>query len=260
MDIDIDSVQVTASSGSETVKRIRDRKSYSKWTSDGSSDATTETITIDFNSQRTFDRMHLIRHNWKSFTVQYWNGSAFVDFANVVTKEGTQATISETTNAKTTNYYEFDSVTAEIVRVQVTETQTADAEKYLYQMLLTEEQGTFTGYPQFTPNFQVKRLAKELLSGRPKFSDFDEVSKFTLTFQYYPSANDHALLLSLWENREEFFFWPCGGDETQFRYPLKGTRLQDIYLVQIEGNYAPWFEQNVYELCPSGSVTFAEVG
>ena len=260
MDIDNDSVQITASSGSTTANRIRDRKSYSRWSSSGSSDATTETITINPNAQRTIDRLHLIRHNWKAFNVQYWNGSSYVDFSNVVTAEGTQASITETDNAKETSYYEFDAVTTDLVRVQIETTQTVDAEKTLFSMLLTEEEGTFVGYPVFKPFFHVKRISKELLSGRPKFSDLDQAAKFSLTFTRYPPVNDWAILLSLWEGRKEFLFWPCGGDESQFRFELKGTRLEDIFLVQFESDFSPWFDQNVYDMAPNASVTLVEVG
>lgn len=251
LDIDFESVSITATSNAPFITKIQDRKPYTRWISSGTDDTTTEEIIVDFGVERTIDRLHLIDHNWKEFNIQYWNGSIYTDFSTA---------ISETVNADKTTYFEFNSVDTQLIRLQAIKSQVVDAEKYLYQLLATAELGTFVGYPTFTPNFQVKRASKELVSGRKKYSNFDQAAFFTLTFNRYPPANDHSILLSLFENRQEFYFWPCGGDETQFRFALNGTRLEDIYLCVIDGQYSPWFDNNVYNLSPNASVRLTEVG
>jgi hypothetical protein len=258
-DIDVEACTVTVSSGSSGKDRIRDRKNTTRWVSVSSNDATTETITIDLGSSQSINRIVLVKNNFKAFNVQYWNGSAYVDFSSVVTKEGTQSTITETTNAKTTNYYEFAIVSAQLVKVTITTTQTVDAQKYAYQVIITEEIGTLTGYPNHAREFSPITSKKTTLSGKSKYSIFGEQYSCNLGFNFYPTAADHAIILSLWEGLTEFIIYPCGGNEDQFRFKTKGDRLEDIYLVFFDGGWTPNYADNVYVLPLNYNVRLVEV-
>jgi len=103
-----------ASSGDPSAGFILDRNNFTVWRSVGSDDTTTETITVTLSSSQTFNRLFLLRHNFKEFTVKYWNGFSFVNFVNVVGINGIATSgISETVYALGSSYYEFDSVTTD---------------------------------------------------------------------------------------------------------------------------------------------------
>ena len=244
-DIDDDNVIITASSGEATKNNIRDRVRYLKWISIGSDDVTTETLEIDFGALYDIDRLLLVKHNFKNFQVEYDN-SGWTDFANVVTKEGTQANIQETGNTKVNSYYEFDSVNTQKIRISMDTTLVVDDEKELFEVVATEEIGTFTGYPQNSQSFSRNAIRKQTARGRVKYSILDESYTTSLTFDKYPTAVDHTTVLTLWNDLKEFLIYPCGGNEDQFRFEEKGYRLEDIYLVWFSDNFNPNYEQNVY--------------
>lgn len=258
-DIDNASCLVSVTTNSAHRNNLRDRKTYTRWTSSGSNDATTETITIDFGASYAIDRLLLVKNNFKAFTVQYWNGSAWTDFASVVTKEGTQATVTETTNTKTTNYYEFTEVTTDQIKVTITTTQTANAEKYVGEVIATKEVGTLTGYPVQTLGFEKNQIKKETLGGRPKFSILDESFSTTFDFTNYPTAADHTIIQTLWDGNEEFLIYPCGGNAAQFRFSRKGSRLEDVFLVWFDSAFEPNFTSNVYTLGLNYQIKLVEV-
>lgn len=258
-DIDYDGVLIEASTGVSLRNVVRDRRRYGKWESVGSSDATTEYLIVYFDEAKTIDRLILVGHNFKAFTAQYYDGSAWQDFSSVVTKEGSHATISETDNEKTTSYYEFSSVSAERVKVTITATQTADAEKSLRELIVTEEIGTFEGWPTFEPSFDYNQIEKKSGRGRSKYTLFDESFSCRLVFKGYQKEDDHALVQTLWQGMKEFLIYPCGGDASQFNFQEMGNRLEDIFLVWFTESLSPTYTMGVYSLGLNYDVRLGEV-
>lgn len=259
-DIDDENASASVSSGTATRTYARNRKRYLRWESSGSDDLTTETYELNFGDSYDIDRLILNRHNFKAFTVEYWNGAAWTDFANVVTKEGTQATVTETVNTKTTSYYEFDSVNTEKIRLSIDTTQTVDAEKYIYELIATEEIGTLVGYPIYSGTFAKRRALKQAFTGRQAQSIMGESYRGSLAFNFYPVEADHLVIKELWELDKEFLIYPCGANEDQFRYTtMIGNRLRDIFLVNFISDLTPIYERNVYINALNYSVNLSEV-
>lgn len=258
IDVDWPSVSATASSGAVSAENVRNRIFYKKWKSIGSDDSTQETLTVTMPSKE-FSRIMLRNNNFKLFNVQYWNGATFTDFTGVVGLDGAISGINETVNARTTNYYEFDAVTSTIIRITIDTTQTVDAEKFLSDLFIMNEIGTFETYPTLVPSFDKKRIEKKTLRGKSKFSTMDEIYSSALTFNRFGFTNDIALVKTLWERYQEFLIWHSGGDESQFRFPIKGTRNDDIYLVSIDSDSKAWFDANTYVLGVNESIRFTEV-
>jgi len=128
---------VSATTNDSAAKFMLDISKYTRWESIGSNDTIIETLTINLKSSETLDRLILIEHNFKSFTVKYNGGS---DFTNVVGLDGALGGgISETTFDKNTAYYEFDSVSVDSITIEITTTQTVDAEKFMTQFIATSE-------------------------------------------------------------------------------------------------------------------------
>lgn len=259
-DIDDENATSAASTGSSTRNYARSRKRYLRWESVGSDDLTTETYELRFGASYDIDRIILNRHNFKAFFVKYWDGAAWQHFANVVTKEGTQANITETVNTKTTNYYEFTSVNTEKIIVSIDTTQAVDAEKYLYECIATEEIGTLTGYPGYSGTFAKKRAFKEAFNGRVAQSILGENFKASLRFDMYPTEADHIIVNALWDLDKEFYIYPCGANEAQYRYQsMVGNRLRDLFLVGIRGDLTPSYERNVYKNALNYKMDLSEV-
>lgn len=235
--LEIDGGSITASSGDVVAESAIDKNPITSWISVGSDDSTTETLTLTFPSA-TIDRILLQNHNWREFTVEYWNGSSWTSFANVVGLDGSTSGISETDFADDTAYYEFDEVTTTQLRIQVVKTQTADEEKNIAQVIACQELGTLQGFPM------VKRLRhsrnerkKTMLSGKVFIQKSIDSFECRIDFQDYPGSYsaDIDLAMSLFDREDPFLMWLCGGRRgaDYFSKAVRGFRLQDVYLMQV---------------------------
>ena len=241
---------IVASSGDVASELAIDKNPASVWQSVGSNDVTVETLTLTFASVQ-ISRLFLQRHNFKSFNVQYWNGSAWTHFSSVVGLDGSQANVTETTFSKDTAYYEFAAVTTTQIRIQITSTQTTNAQKFISQIIACEEIGTLNGYPKIK-NVKHSRNESEkvMLSGKVLIQKGLDSFSCRLEFDDYPTsyAGDLDIAMALFDLEEPFLVWLCGGayGSTKFRYTNRGFRLQDIYLVQTRGDISPEYRGNIY--------------
>lgn len=239
-------------SGSVVQNYLIDKLAYTYWTSVGSTDLIVETIVLLFTST-TITRLLLLDHNWKQYTVKYWNGAAYVDFSSVVGLDGSLVGgISETTFADDSSYYEFASVTTTRLQITVTKTQVANAQKYIATIFPTSELSTLSGYPQ--ASFTLDRLARtsQMLSGRVRIVKQMEVAQISLSFQNYPVLTygaDIDAILTLIDRETPFYAWLCGGrrGSNYFSYAIRGWRLRDCFRMQIDSAFAANWTQGLYK-------------
>jgi len=150
---------ITVSSGDAKKSYLYDRNFSTKWQSAGSNDVTTETIEIVWATEKTIDRISLITHNLKSYTIQYWNGSAYADFSTP---------ISESANTATSNFHSFNSVSTLKIKLSATTTITADAQKEISELLAYAEYFAIPAgyYPDSeNPGFYYKQTEHEKVDG-----------------------------------------------------------------------------------------------
>lgn len=254
----------SATSGSVASANILDKLSYTYWTSVGSNDTTTETIVIAFPNA-TISRLLLLDHNWKQYTVKYWNGFSFVDFAAVSGLDGSISVISESTFADDSSYYEFTQITTTQIQITVTKTQSANAQKYLATFFPTAEIGTMSGFPKVDPvNFTRTPRTSQMLSGRVKIVKQPQTVSITLGFANYPVLSygaDVDLVLSLVDSEIPFYIWLCGGrrGSNYFSYQIRGWDLKNCYRVQIDSDVALTWTDNLYKSGQNlGSLVFTE--
>lgn len=231
---------VTVSSGSGSADNLSDFSRDTKWESSGSDDTTTESIIVEFDNALDVDRILLLNHNFKDYDIQYWNGSSYVDFSNVYDdKDAVVASdISFTANALTSSYFEFTSVSTLKIRIQCTTTQTTDAEKYLYELYIGQEIGTFTDDITSNPSKYepvVRGLNQQVLTLS---------NNATVTFQRGDKFSADVNIRQLWETEDiaiidtmfedgQFAWYPCGGYN---HYTTLGWRIRDLYNVVIVGD------------------------
>ena len=125
----------------------------------GSDDVTPEVFTIVWAAAKTFDRICLRGINWKNYEIKYWNGSAYVSFAN--------SAIVETANASTTKFYEFDSVSTLRIQITINTTIAADAQKSVAEILAYLETTDIPEdyLPKEKPSLPYKQHLSELVGG-----------------------------------------------------------------------------------------------
>ena len=245
-----DGATIAASTGSSGALFALDRNPLTVWRSSGSDDTTTETLTVSFPALTTFSRIFLVGHNFKEFNVQY-NNSGFSHFSGVSGLDGSKANVSETAFADSTAYYEVTPVTTDQIRIQVVKTQIVDDEKFLNQIIVTDELGTLVGYPEVS-DIPVSRSARvgKMLSGRMKVQKSLPTLGVTLNLNPYPAGleDDLDLLFSLNDREEPFLTWLCGGrrGSSYFQYAIPGFRLGDVVPMQLVTDLSSRYKSNLY--------------
>jgi len=232
-----DGATATANSNSSNAVLILNYDKETAWVSDGSSEGSAATITIDLGENKTFNRLFLINHNFKTFTVTY--GSGATDFANVVTiNNGSQSTISESSFAYDTAYYEFDEVTTDQINISCTYVQApaTTEEKFLASLIICEEIGQFTIDGIGRPNARIdanNRIAENIHNKSVVQRGID-VFACSISSQYTFDQEDLDLFLELFDRNEDFLIWLCGGrvGTPYFRLNHKPYRLRDLYRVR----------------------------
>jgi len=242
---------VVASSGDPSSKFILDKNRFTVWRSVGSDDTTTETLTITLFSSESFNRLFLIRHNFKEFTAKYWDGFSFVDFANVIGINGIVTTgVSEIAYALGSSYYEFDSVTTTIIQITATKTQVPNEEKFLNSFVVTSELGTLVGFPKAVPTKDRKLRKSILLNGRVNVDKSLEVMRFAIDFKNYPPTltTDLNLLITLFDRDDSFLVWLSGGRNGTpfFKQQLVGFRIEDLIQMQVTNIFKDSYRKNTY--------------
>ncbi len=231
---------ITVSSRATTANYIKDLDRATRWLSSGSDDLTQESIVIAFDYPQTIDRIMLLNFNFKKYTIKYDN-SGWTNFSNVyTTKTGNVASaISETTNADNARYYEFTPVTTSQIQILVDETIVADAEKYLYELYIGEEIGTFKldvaclpNSFDFTSSFKKSQLLEKSNAGMIKIDRADKM-RGELDLKQVYEATDLAIIYEMLDFGEVAIY-PCGAD-THYTTE-RGWRMQDLYHVIIDAD------------------------
>lgn len=228
-----------SNNGQDFVDYLRNRKNTSAWATTGSNDAANTTIEFDLGSTWAVDSLFLVEHNFAAYTVQYWNGVAWVDFSTP---------IAETVNAETTNFYNFTSVQTDKLKLIITGTTVADADKLMRQVIITSQIGQFNAWPIVkNPKISTNKRQNKMLSG--KISLVESIKSFSTTLEVKILSNeaDLDLIETIHETREGVLVWINGNDDDQFSTLRMGYRKQDIYLVRPVNDYVPEFYKGLYQ-------------
>lgn len=239
LDISNPNAVLTASQGNDYIDLVRNRSNLNGWITTGSVDADATNIIIDFSELRSISEIILIKHNFKSFNIRYWDEvSAYVDFSTP---------INETTNSAETNGYSFDEVQTSKIKIIIFGTTISDSDKYLAQLIATSTIGRLTGFPVIRGStIDKNRTSTSMLSG--KKSVISNIGGFTcdLAIPYWNIIADLQIVESIYDATEGFLVWICGGDEAQFLTQIKGYRLEDLFLMKCQNEYNPDFVKGVY--------------
>ena len=238
LDLSKESVTVTASQCNDYTAYMRNRSNNTAWITTGSVDADNTNIVVDFVDSVNITDIILIKHNFKAYTIQYWDGAAYQDFSTA---------IAETTNSAATTHHNFTQQSTTKIKLIITGTTVADSEKYLYQFIATDRIGQFSSWAILKPVISRTRQVSKMLSGKKSIRE--RAGAYACDLQVKLTSNDSDLTIveNLHDSNNGFLFWACGGDESQFRNERQGYRLEDIYLCKCKNEYKPLWYKGGYQ-------------
>lgn len=215
---------VADDTGQDIVEYMRNRNLTSAWLTTGSTDAANTEILCNISDSAQIDDFFLVGHNLKDFDVDYWNGVAWVNLAEVLNN--------------TSDFYHLEipqSLLTDKVRITVYATITADEDKRITRLIITDrvELGEFKSWPVIERSRQkVVRKKNTMLSGRKKFSPSTGGFSVTLKWKMLTYQEDVDIIEYMYLSLKGVMIWLSGGDEDQFRFNQRGYRNQDFYIVQ----------------------------
>jgi hypothetical protein len=244
-------VTATASQGSDYASYVLNRSNQSAWVTTGSVDSDNTTLTIDFVDERALTDILLVKHNFKAYTVKYWDGATYVDFPTV---------ISETNNSTETTHHTFASTSTTKVQITITGTMTADEDKYLFQFIATTQLGQLSSWPVIkSPEVSRNRKVLKMLSGKALVKESIGFFRCKLEIKILSTDADLTIIENLFSANEGFLVWICGGDEDQFRSERIGYRLEDIHLMKCVNEWKPELYKGLYQAGMKISLDLNEV-
>lgn len=232
-DVSITITDSTASdNGQAYVNFMRNRNNRSFWLTTGSNDAANTQIDIAFGDTQPISDFIIVEHNLSDFTIQYFDGSSFVDFSTAINESG---------NTETTNYFSFNEVETDQIRITITGTQVPDADKRIAQLYACQRiaTGQLEGFPTFSPTHNTNKKINRLLSGKVNVIESVGALKLSMRVQNWNISNDITIVENLYFNRQGFHVSISSGDDQQFSIPTVGYRKKDIYFMRMTNDYEP---------------------
>lgn len=228
---------VAVNTGQDSVIFLRNRNNISGWLTTESDDSANTEILVELFDILPIDFIELVKHNFKDYLVE-WRDSLGVwsDYTNVVG------------NVETTNIHEKDSpIEADAIRITIYNTQTADADKEMRQLIITQKKYRFEGWPVIKkPVHSKNRKNNSMLSGKTRVVTKRGAYSTTLEIKTTGSENDLFLHEDIYEQAEGILLLTSGGKENQFRTKRKGYRNEDIVLVKAIDEYSNPYDKGVY--------------
>lgn len=229
---------IASSTGDTIIDFIRNRSNDSSWLTTGSTDAANTELLVDIGDNSTISDIILMQHNWASYTVQYWTGSAYADFTPAISETGT---IVDTT------HHTFADVNTNRIKIIIGSTQTVDADKQLSQLVITKRFGSLAAWPTIkNPLVSLNKRKSRMLSGKTFVTETTGYFACDLEVKILKSDADLTIVENIFMNRQGLLLWLCGGDQDQFSSIRMGYRLKDLYLVRPTNEWKPEWYKGLY--------------
>ena len=231
---------VATNDGQDFADFLRNRDNTSGWMTTDSTDAANTEIEANLGAPgnaKDLDKIILVNHNFKAFTIQYWDDILLVWTAFV-------PAINETVNTDTTTEFTFASVNTSKIKIVIDSTQIVDDDKRMTQLIMTELIGELITQPIIQPKIDRSRKVTKFLSGRVFVTRSVPSFEVKIKMNNVTSDADLTLVETLFASFESFLVWLSGGDIAQFDSLRIGYRLEDFYLVNVDAEYMPQYEES----------------
>jgi len=228
---------VALNNGQNSVDFLRNRNNISAWQTTESSDAANTVLLIEMFDFQDVDFIQLVKHNFKDYLIEWRdNLDVWNEYVNVV-GSSTDTSIHEQLIAVCTN----------TIRITIYNTKEADDDKELRQLIITEKQFRFEGWPVVKkPKHSQNRKENKMLSGKSRF--VTSRGAFSTELEIKLTGNDHDLEMheDIYYQAEGLLLLISGGKEDQFRTQRKGYRNEDIVLVKVADEYSNPYDKGIY--------------
>lgn len=226
---------VATSTGQSLVNRVRNRDNNSAWLTTDSTDAANTEFLIEMGTSITIDTAIIVGHNLEDYTLDYWNGSAYVNF---ITKSG---------DTLSTTHHVFTEINTTKVKLTITGCQVVDADKVIKQLVLTKVVGQLNAYPVIKkPVVSRNKIKTRMLSGKLNMVESIESFSCSLSIKALSNTNDMEILENLYFSVRPFIVSLSGMDDSQFRSALRGYRNEDLFVMKTVNEYTPEWLNGVY--------------
>jgi len=206
---------ITVDSNTLTVENVLNPDlTFQYITDDYANDLTTGSITFDFGSTQTVERIALMGMNLKEFDI-YYDGVT----ANAFALTGPTVTSSWLNNSESSIYLFTDTISCQTVTIDMKATQTANQEKALGYAIFSQQKLDFERIPA-AKNFstrvhnlgekwetKIKFKYIEMDFRDDLYSVYNEHSPFM--FAAFPTATswDGIFYECVWSGKFDFFKW-----------------------------------------------------
>lgn len=222
---------ITVSSGNSTKVNMMDRDPDTIWESVGSDDITTESIIVEFfeGSQavtRSFDRVLLVNHNLKKFTLQYWTGTTWANIPEIII----------TDNGDGTNFYGILETSTTKIKLLMYETISPNAEKQIAEFWIMKEIIRFEDALDAYNPVNIEKGGEFRLSGGDLRS-WTIADKYTVKFaQVFVSDIQRESFRDLYFNYDEFTWYPDPESDPDLIYLVQWmSQWSDPYSSKYKG-------------------------
>jgi hypothetical protein len=116
------------------------------------------------------------------------------------------------------------------------------------QLIATSKLGQLTGWPIIgKPLISRNLIENKMLSGKSHILQNVGYYSASLSVANWSSDTDLSIVEAMYASSEGFLYWPCGGDEGQFRSRRQGYRMEDIFLVRCKNEFSPEWAKGLYQ-------------
>lgn len=238
-DFSNESLVITATQANTYVNYLSDRSTDTAWMTTSSVDADNTTITFDMVDEYELTDLILVKHNFKAYTLKYWNGSAYVNFSTP---------IAETTNTLETTRHSFTKVATTKLQLIIQGTMVANSDKRMFEFIATKLIGQLEAWPVINdPVVSRNKQKSTMLSGKRSVRENIGFFSCKLQVKILRSDADLDIIETLYDSNNGFLVWLCGGVTSQFSSVRKGYRKEDLFLMKCEDEYKPEFYKGLYQ-------------
>jgi len=202
--------QIAVNSNTTLVANIFNRDQVLQYISSGfADDNTTATATISFGSTLTVDRIGLLAHNLKGFTI-FFNGVTANAFAMSTTSD--TSTTDYSSNSESSQYFTVTPQACTSVSIDMKSTQDANIDKALGLFLVTDKNLVFervASAKNYKPNLDPKNIVHKLSDGGTRVHVVQDMWKFQVKYKFITTAFRDSLR-TVYSRHTPFIFVPFG--------------------------------------------------
>jgi hypothetical protein len=203
--------QFVVNSNTTTVSNIMNPDIRFQYASDIlNNDLTTATMRINFSETLTVDRIAIVGHNLKDFTV-FYDGVTANTFA--LTATANTSTTDYVTNSATSHYFRVSPVACTSVSIDMKKTIVADQNKTIGYLVVSEKLTDFDGRvpssENYRPTLNPQAVVHRLSDGGTRIQTLGDKWTAQLGFDYVTQTTRDELK-TIFDAHNEMIFCPFG--------------------------------------------------